>query len=289
MKVIPSESDESGGGRRIHQDGSKRNLGRGPEMDMTKEQCEVCKRWFKKGRGLKIHKAKSGCGKKESVSQRKLYKSDGDPIQESTHSDEVTNERQKRVSRPPMQVYTRIFRRKSKELCKTTKELIKSSSPQRETPVGTPTRRMVEKVDVSSNQSRMTNKLQTQEHTKKEESATHSSPGSSHAVVERKKYKQMCMSDWISKPCTGSEKPEGRHEPLTTPVVGMVRAREELGNQLEKSVELGERRRKKLPRKSFKTNQADLRKWLKSYNTDKEWRERRSRTNSGPQGDNPGN
>ena len=57
---IPSEPYESGGGRKVHQDGSNRKTDRKLLKDNDlMEECIVCKRSFKKGRGLKIHQKKS--------------------------------------------------------------------------------------------------------------------------------------------------------------------------------------------------------------------------------------
>ena len=51
------------------------------------EQCVVCKKYYLKGRGLKIHQKKSGCYSKLRDSHRKTSKSAAAVIQESNHSD----------------------------------------------------------------------------------------------------------------------------------------------------------------------------------------------------------
>ena len=58
----PPEACESGG-RWPHWDGSRRQRPKQRTTDNETEECRVCKRKFKKGRGLNIHMAKSRCGK----------------------------------------------------------------------------------------------------------------------------------------------------------------------------------------------------------------------------------
>ena len=53
----------------------------------TKLECSVCAGKYKNGRGLKIHQAKAGCGKKLPVSQRKTHKSEATSTLDSNHSD----------------------------------------------------------------------------------------------------------------------------------------------------------------------------------------------------------
>ena len=53
----------------------------------TKLECSVCAGKYKNGRGLKIHQAKAGCGKKLPVSQRKTRKSEATSTRDSNHSD----------------------------------------------------------------------------------------------------------------------------------------------------------------------------------------------------------
>ena len=52
------------------------------------EQCIVCKKSFKKGRGIKIHQKKSGCFRKLRDPHRKLDKSEAVIIPEKHHSDD---------------------------------------------------------------------------------------------------------------------------------------------------------------------------------------------------------
>ena len=63
---IPSESYESGGGRRAHKDGSNGN-GQGTSKDNDDRLCEGCQRKFKNSRGVKIHQAKTACLKKNAA------------------------------------------------------------------------------------------------------------------------------------------------------------------------------------------------------------------------------
>ena len=51
------------------------------------EQCVVCKKYYLKGRGLKIHQKKAGCFSKLRDSHRKSFKSEAVVIQETNHSD----------------------------------------------------------------------------------------------------------------------------------------------------------------------------------------------------------
>ena len=82
---IPLESYESGGGRRIQQDGLKRSRTQSLHKDSRDlEMCVVCKNMYKKGRGLKIHQTKSGCSKR--ISHRR-NKSEATGTQDSNHSD----------------------------------------------------------------------------------------------------------------------------------------------------------------------------------------------------------
>ena len=55
--------------------------------DEKKEQCVVCRRMFVRGRGLKIHQAKSGCKERMTASHRRLCKSEANSTQELHHSD----------------------------------------------------------------------------------------------------------------------------------------------------------------------------------------------------------
>ena len=50
------------------------------------ELCVVCKEMFVKGRGLKIHQAKSGCGKKKPGSHRIANKSETKSVRDTNHS-----------------------------------------------------------------------------------------------------------------------------------------------------------------------------------------------------------
>ena len=54
--------------------------------DYETEQCFVCKGFFKKGKGLKIHQTKAGCMKK-AEEHRKAYKSEAIKVQDKNHSD----------------------------------------------------------------------------------------------------------------------------------------------------------------------------------------------------------
>ena len=51
------------------------------------EECVVCKKFYLKGRGLKIHQKKAGCFSKLKDSHRKLCKSAAAVTRESNHSD----------------------------------------------------------------------------------------------------------------------------------------------------------------------------------------------------------
>ena len=83
-KKIPSESYESGGGRRIQQDGPNRSRTQRLQMDSRDlVSCEVCKGLYKK-RGLKIHQTKSGCSKR--IPHRRC-KSEATSTQDTNHSD----------------------------------------------------------------------------------------------------------------------------------------------------------------------------------------------------------
>ena len=62
----------------------KRNLER--TKDYETEQCFVCRGFFKKGKGLKIHQTKAGCMKK-AEEHRKAYKSEAIMVQDQNHSD----------------------------------------------------------------------------------------------------------------------------------------------------------------------------------------------------------
>ena len=60
------------------------------DTDNTWEQCSACTGMFKGKRGLKIHHAKTGCGKQLSKSQRKTPrgdKSEATSTQDTDHSD----------------------------------------------------------------------------------------------------------------------------------------------------------------------------------------------------------
>ena len=82
----PPEVCESGG-RWPHWDGSRRQRPKQRTTDNDEtEECKVCKGKFKKGRGLKIHLAKSRCGK-VTVQHRKTNKSEATNIpQDINHS-----------------------------------------------------------------------------------------------------------------------------------------------------------------------------------------------------------
>ena len=69
------------------QDRSKRitDLQRNKDNDLM-EQCIVCKRYYLKGRGLKIHQKKAGCFSKLRDPHRKLCKSAAAGTQETNHS-----------------------------------------------------------------------------------------------------------------------------------------------------------------------------------------------------------
>ena len=54
--------------------------------DYETEQCFVCKGFFKKGKGLKIHQTKAGCLKK-AEEHRKVHKSETIEVQDKNHSD----------------------------------------------------------------------------------------------------------------------------------------------------------------------------------------------------------
>ena len=56
------------------------------KKDYETEQCSVCKGFFKKGKGLKIHQTKAGC-KKKAEEHRKVYKSEAIKVQDKNHSD----------------------------------------------------------------------------------------------------------------------------------------------------------------------------------------------------------
>ena len=60
------------------------------DTDNTWEQCSACTGMFRGKRGLKIHQAKTGCGKQLSKSQRKTPrgdKSEATSTQDTNHSD----------------------------------------------------------------------------------------------------------------------------------------------------------------------------------------------------------
>ena len=64
-------------------------VGHDPPKDETElERCEVCLKYFKRGRGLKIHQTKMGCKKKlkETGLHRTSGKSEVGSIQEQNHS-----------------------------------------------------------------------------------------------------------------------------------------------------------------------------------------------------------
>ena len=74
-----------------------RNLKTDLDTDITWEQCSVCTGMFKGKWGLKIHQAKTGCGKQLSKSQRKTPrgdKSEATSTQDTNHSDARSNVKQ---------------------------------------------------------------------------------------------------------------------------------------------------------------------------------------------------
>ena len=70
----------------LQKDGSKRQRKSERSKDYETEQCFVCKGFFKKGKGLKIHQTKAGCMKK-AEEHRKAYKSEAIKVQDKNHSD----------------------------------------------------------------------------------------------------------------------------------------------------------------------------------------------------------
>ena len=81
----PPEACESGG-RWPHRDRQRRQQTKKRIQDSETEECKVCKGIYKKGKGLKIHMTKSGCGK-VSVQHRSKNKSETtDIFQEKHHS-----------------------------------------------------------------------------------------------------------------------------------------------------------------------------------------------------------
>ena len=80
----PPEVCESGG-RWPHSDGLRRQRKK-RTLDSETEECQVCKGIYKKGKGLKIHMTKSGCGKGK-VQHRNISKSETQDIsQDKNHS-----------------------------------------------------------------------------------------------------------------------------------------------------------------------------------------------------------
>ena len=80
----PPEACESGG-RWPHSDGLRRQRKK-RTLDSETEECQVCKGIYKKGKGLKIHMTKSGCGKGK-VQHRNISKSETQDIsRDKNHS-----------------------------------------------------------------------------------------------------------------------------------------------------------------------------------------------------------
>merc|ERR1711942_589281 len=60
----------------------------GMKMDIHKEQCSVCQKWFKNELGVKIHQGKSVRCKQHLSGLRRFYcKSEVDCTQDTNHSD----------------------------------------------------------------------------------------------------------------------------------------------------------------------------------------------------------
>ena len=87
-RKIPPEPCERGGERRVRQDRPKRrtDLERKKDND-SMEECVVCKKYYLKGRGLKIHQKKAGCFSKLQDLHRNFYKSEAAVTQVTNHSD----------------------------------------------------------------------------------------------------------------------------------------------------------------------------------------------------------
>ena len=104
---IPSESYESGGGRRAHKDGSNGN-GQGTSKDNDDRLCEGCQRKFKNSRGVKIHQTKTACLKKNVAKPlSKVDKSEDASTPVNHHSSSGTREGWRKSRRIPSMIFTR--------------------------------------------------------------------------------------------------------------------------------------------------------------------------------------